>query len=303
MGNGITLASFSLIIYNAGNFNVRIGEATVNRSTFNSVLQALVLTSSALLLNGCASTPESIPTSYEVRASADQVINRDISGQPLSVVVRLYQLKQPKEFNALTFDLATSNRTDAELFGDSLIQRTEILMVPGTTHISAQGISPDAKFLGVVAFFRRPDTHYWRYLIDANQVRSKGLNFQALDCYLQLKNTLVVAIPGQPLDARPACLGENIAVPSITPTGTQAAPEVHQPRRPATVRTRPSPAPSTATPRAPPAQAPSNRVGRPATPLPAPPVSTVTVQVPTPATPSININVTPNLSLPKWGGQ
>ena len=271
-------------------------------SSYFRVIRALALISSALLLNACVTPPEPIPTSYEVRASADPVINRDISGQPLSVVVRLYQLKQPKEFNSLTFDLATSNRTDAELFGDSLIQRTEILMVPGTTHISAQGISPDAKFLGVVAFFRRPDTHYWRYLIDANQVRSKGLNFQALDCYLQLKNTLIVPIPGQPSDARPACLGENIAVPSVAPTGTQAAPEVHQPRRPATVRTRPAPAPSTATPSARPAQAPSIRVGRPVTPLPAPPVPTATIQVPTPS-PAVNINVTPNLSLPKWGGQ
>lgn len=268
----------------------------------NRVLNTLIIAVSLLTLHGCASTSGSIPVSYEVRASADAVINRDVAGQPLSVVVRLYQLKQAKEFSALTFDLATSNRTDAELFGDSLIQRSELLLVPGTTHISSQGISPDAKFLGVVAFFRKPDTHYWRYLIDANQVRSKGLSFQALDCYLQLKDTVVTNIPGQPLDARPACLGENIAVPSISPTTAQptAAP-VEQPRR--VIRSRPttvnSPAASTA-----PAKTPSVRVLRPATTLPAPPVPTVQVPVPTPSSaPAVNINVTPSLSLPKWGGQ
>lgn len=271
------------------------------------VIGTLTIAVSLLTLQGCASAPEHVPVAYEVRANADAIINRDVSGQPLSVVVRLYQLKQAKEFNSLTFDLATSNRTDAELFGDSLIQRSELLLVPGTTHISTQSISPDAKFLGVVAFFRRPDAHYWRYLIDANQVRSKGLNFQALDCYLQLKNTLVTTIPGQPLDARPACLGENIAVPSIAPatTKTNGAPAEpspqERPKRVTRTRQTTTHAPATNTP---PAQTPPVRVSRPAATLPAPPVPTVQVSVPTPrAAPAVNINVSPNLSLPKWGGQ
>ena len=280
----------------------RAGEATLKIPTYNREIRTLVIAVSLLTLNGCTTTPK--PVSYEIRASADAVINRDVAGQPLSVVVRLYQLKQAKEFNSLTFDLATSNRTDAELFGDSLVQRSELLLVPGTTHISTQGISPDAKFLGVVAFFRRPDTHYWRYLIDANQVRSNGLSFQALDCYLQLKNTLVTTIPGQPLDARPACLGENIAAPSVAPTASPASaaaePPPERPRRITrqrqTTTINPSPA------NTPTVQTPTVRVTRP--PVPAPPVPTVQVTVPTPSSaPAVNINVSPNLSLPRWGGQ
>lgn len=280
----------------------RVGESilkTTYKHTFKHTLSALVLATSVLILDGCATTPA--PKAYEVRANADAIINRDITGQPLSVVVRLYQLKQAKEFNTLTFDLATSNRTDAELFGESLIQRTELLLVPGTTHISTQALAPETKYLGVVAFFRRPDAHYWRFLIDANQVRSNGLSFQALDCYLQLKNTLVTPIPGQPSDAKPACLGENVAVPNATPSTTTPHPHANvapaePPKR--VIRTRPtttsnSPATNTVP-----------RALRPTTPLPAPPVPTVQVQVPTPsAAPAVNINVSPNLSLPKWGGQ
>jgi len=279
----------------------RAGEATLKTSTYNHVINVLVVAISLVTLNGCATTPESTPKSYEVRANADAVINRDISGQPLSVVVRLYQLKQAKEFNSLTFDLATSNRTDAELFGESLIQRSELLLVPGTTHISTQALAPETKYLGVVAFFRRPDTHYWRFLIDANQVRSKGLNFHALDCYLQLKDALVIPIPGQPADAKPTCLGENIAVPSTTPTTSKTTaapvePSQEKPRR--VIRHRPTTANSS--PSAP-TTPPVTRVTRPATTLPAPPVPT-TATAPTPA-PAININVSPSLSLPKWGGQ
>ena len=251
------------------------------------------------LLAGCATTPE--PKSYEISADVDAVINRDITGQPLSVVVRLYQLKQAKEFNSLTFDLATSNRTDAELFGESLIQRSELLLVPGTTHISTQVLAPDAQYLGVVAFFRRPDAHYWRYLVDAGQIRRNGLSFQALDCYLQIKNAPVIPIPGQPLNAKPVCLGENNAVPKKTvPTINEATPEPtkstpEKPRKTVKKRRTPSGKSSISTVQT----APVTRVEKPVAPLPAPPVS---ISVPS-VTPAANINIAPSLSLPKWGGQ
>jgi len=268
-------------------------------SAGNIAIRLLTFTSCLALLGGCASTPE--PKPYQIQANADPIINRDISGNPLSVVVRLYQLKQEKEFDQLTFDLATSNRTDAELFGESLLQRSELLLVPGTTHISTETILPDTKYLGVVAYFRKPDTHYWRYLIDAQQVREKGLNFQALDCYLRLKDLKAAAIPGQPLDAKPTCFEENIAAPSaepstntvlIPPTNTKiskpkATVRYKKPPTTATVNTAPSPI----------------RTSRPVTPMPAPPVPTSVKPAPTVTAPTININVTPTLGLPKWGVQ
>lgn len=254
------------------------------------------------LLGGCATTPE--PKPYEIQANANPVMNRDISGKPLSVVVRLYQLKQEKEFDQLTFDLATSNRTDAELFGESLLHRSELLLVPGTTHISTETILPDTKYMGVVAYFRKPDAHYWRYLIDAQQVREKGLNFQALDCYLKLKNLKAAAIPGQPQDAKPTCLDENIAAPSVAPTTSAAttAPSVKNTEKHRTVERIRKPAITTnnaATLNT----TPASRSSKPVTPMPAPPVPVSVKPTPTVTAPTININVTPTLGLPKWGVQ
>ena len=170
-------------------------------------------------------------------------------------------------------------------------------MVPGTTHISTQTLLPETKYLGVVAFFRRPDAHYWRYLIDAEQVRTKGLSFQALDCYLRLKDMKAATIPGQPIDAKPACFVENIAVPA-TPTSTpseQAANE--KPRKQyRTKKATNSKASATTV-----SSAPTVRASRPVTPLPTPPEPTVAK--PAVALPTVNVNVSPNLSLPKWGVQ
>lgn len=274
-------------------------------SNFHRTASALAIAAWLFLLNGCASTPapEPTPKPYEVRANADAIINRDISGQPLSVVVRLYQLKQEKEFNLLTFDLATSARTDAELFGDSLIKRSEVLMVPGTTHISTHMLLPETKYLGVVAFFRRPDPHYWRYLIDADEIRSKGLSFQALDCYLRLKDMKAITIPGQPLDAKPTCPSENVAAPA-TPAPTVVDKPVNEKPRKYSRAKRQIPSRTVTTTPATSStikSAPVTRTARPITPLPTPPEpigANSATNLPT-----VNINVSPNLGLPKWGVQ
>lgn len=154
-----------------------------------------------LLLGGCASGP----VAYDIRGDADPVVNRDVTGKPLSVVVRLYQLSEPEEFNKLTFDTLSSGRPEADLLGEQLIAKNEVVLVPGQTQVATDQMDPKARYLGVVGFFRTPDTHYWRYLIKADQIRDKGLTFKAQDCYLTLLNQKPQPIPGQPLDAKPVC--------------------------------------------------------------------------------------------------
>lgn len=154
-----------------------------------------------LALSGCVSGP----TAYDVRGQADPVLNRDVSGKSLSVVVRLYQLKQPTEFSKLAFDSLASGRPESDLLGSELIDKSEVVVLPGTQHVSTEKLSENANYLGVVAFFRQPETHYWRYLIPASQVRSKGVTFRLQDCYITLIDGKPETIPGQPLDAKPEC--------------------------------------------------------------------------------------------------
>lgn len=93
-----------------------------------------------------------------VEGEATSTINRDANGDPLSVVVRVYHLEDKAEFAKLTFDLITSGRTDQELLGADFISRFEFVIVPGT------------KYIGVVAFFRKPDPNCWRYLVSMEQL-------------------------------------------------------------------------------------------------------------------------------------
>lgn len=174
---------------------------------------------SVFALLGCASGPKQ----YEIKAAADPVINRDVTGKPLSVVVHVYQLKDAGEFSKLTFDTLASGRPVSDLLGKNLLEMNEIMLVPGGKHVSTDKVHQDAKHVGIVAFFRHPDEHYWRMLIEADQVRSSGLNFRVQDCFLSLTAPKPSLIPGQPANPPAACAGNEVRTIS-TVAGPNAAP-------------------------------------------------------------------------------
>ena len=156
---------------------------------------------SVFALLGCASGPKT----YEIRAAADPLINRDVTGSPLSVVVHIYQLKDADAFSKLTLDMLASGRPRAESLGKDLIEMNEVMLVPGGKHTGTDKIHPEAKHVGVVAFFRQPDQHWWRMLVDADKVRSSGLNLRVQDCYLSLTTPKPSLIPGQPANPPAMC--------------------------------------------------------------------------------------------------
>ncbi|WP_334190942.1 type VI secretion system lipoprotein TssJ [Noviherbaspirillum sp.] len=171
------------------------------------------------LCSGCAIGPKT----FAIKGEADTLINRDASGRPLSVVVRIYQLKNAGEFSKLTFDTLASGRPESEFLGADMLERNEIVLVPGAKYTNSDKIRPDARYVGVVAFFRQPDPHFWRFLVDTEQVRSKGLNFRVQDCYLILESPKPIPIPGQVLDARFQCGAQDIRNNIIPRAGNPAS--------------------------------------------------------------------------------
>ena len=169
----------------------------------------LLLLFIAALLSACASGPKS----YTIRGEGDPVLNRDINGKSLSVVVRIYQLKDAREFSKLTFDILASGRPESELLGPALLDKTDVVVVPGGEYVSSEKLLDETRFVGIVAFFRKPDAYYWRQLVDAESInkqsgvidRASALTFKVQDCYISLSGTKPVPLPGQPLNARPDC--------------------------------------------------------------------------------------------------
>lgn len=169
----------------------------------------------ALLLAACASAPK--PSLFTIRGDGDQILNRDINGKSLSVVVRIYQLKDAREFSKLTFDTLASGHSESDLLGPALLDKTDVILVPGGSYVNSEKLLDDTRFVGIVAFFRNPDPYYWRQLVEAAAISkpggvindSPGLTFRVQDCYILLTSGNPVLLPGQPPNTRPDCGASN----------------------------------------------------------------------------------------------
>ena len=142
---------------------------------------------------------------FVLKGVADESVNLDVTDRPLSVVVRVYQLRAREEFSRLSFEALTGGRSDAALFPKDLVNVNEIVLVPGTTQELNDKLLPETKFVGVVAYFRRPEPQYWRFLVDARAVRNEGLIFLAKNCYLTAVTPRAELLSGQVTDGKPDC--------------------------------------------------------------------------------------------------
>ncbi|WP_261845057.1 type VI secretion system lipoprotein TssJ [Aliamphritea ceti] len=84
--------------------------------------------------------------------SAHPLTNLDLSGRPSPTVVRVYQLRKEVDFNeASFFDLYDQDKT---LLAADLLSREELVVAPGTVVNRQLIISPDARFVAIMAAFQ-----------------------------------------------------------------------------------------------------------------------------------------------------
>lgn len=194
-------------------------QSMLEKTTWSAgLVSKLALLGLIAALSGCATTPKPV----EIKGEADSVLNRDERGNSLSVAVRIYQLKGPEEFSRLTFDMLANSAPEADVINADLLDKSEAIMVPGGKFSNAITIRDDAKYVGLLAFFRQPDPYYWRILIEADKVRHEGLIFLVKDCYLALKTPKPTVIPGQPLGVPAQCeRGSGSVVSGTVPAGAK----------------------------------------------------------------------------------
>ncbi|WP_293766825.1 type VI secretion system lipoprotein TssJ [uncultured Aquitalea sp.] len=170
----------------------------LNKLCLNMLLKALPL----LALAACGG-----PKLVNIAGEGSKGMNRDAQGKPLSVVVHVYQLRSADAFNRMTMDALLGGKSEGDLLGNSLISSKEVTLIPGGKLAEQETIGEETRYVGVVGFFRQPDTGYWRLLYTADAVKSDGLNFKAADCYLVPVRTKNTAIPGQSAEPPVDCSG------------------------------------------------------------------------------------------------
>jgi len=125
------------------------------------VLQRVAATALAAVLVACASAPKPTQVAGTIEASAQ--VNPSTSKRPSPVLVRVYELKTAAAFNAADF-MSLYQRDKTELGGD-MLGKDEFVLAPGESKTFAKTLSPDTRFLGVLAAYRDVEHARWRSVV------------------------------------------------------------------------------------------------------------------------------------------
>lgn len=106
----------------------------------------------SLFLQGCSIWAEKGAPVLTARISASNNINPNLDGTPSPVVVQIYQLKESEAFEQASFLQIYSDEQSALKSG--LISSKHLPSIfPATKINESFELSPDAKFIGVIAGF------------------------------------------------------------------------------------------------------------------------------------------------------
>jgi type VI secretion system protein VasD len=90
-------------------------------------------------------------------------MNPDVTGRPSPVLLRLYELKAPANFDQADFFSLYQQAQD--VLGADLLARDEFLLRPGETRTLERVVEPDARYLGLLAAYRDLDHALWHAVI------------------------------------------------------------------------------------------------------------------------------------------
>lgn len=99
-----------------------------------------------------------------VNLTAQASLNPDPDGQPLSVVVRFYQLKDVKTFAELNYMQFQSD--NQKLLKADVVATKDVVLRPGATTSFTEPLNEATQIVGVIAFFREPEPDKtWKLVI------------------------------------------------------------------------------------------------------------------------------------------
>ncbi|MGF6595425.1 type VI secretion system protein VasD [Paraburkholderia sp. GAS448] len=100
----------------------------------------------------------------KVDLTARASVNPDEAMRSTSVAVRVYQLKDRKLFDKASYDDLLKN--DKTLLAQDLQASTATVVNPGASASVSQPMQPDTEYVGIVAFYRDPDSNgAWRRVV------------------------------------------------------------------------------------------------------------------------------------------
>jgi type VI secretion system protein VasD len=156
--------------------------ANDGRSTVNLfVLRRATAAALALLLAACASAPK--PTQVAGTIEASPQVNPSTSRRASPVLVRVYELKTAAGFNSADF-MSLYQHDKTELGGD-MLAKDEFVLAPGESKTFAKTLSPDTRFLGVLAAYRDVEHARWRSVVPVQPAQMNNVVIRASELAIE----------------------------------------------------------------------------------------------------------------------
>ncbi len=121
-------------------------------------LRLIILLLLALGLAACGGAPKK--HSLEIRISATTDVNPDLETRPSPIILHVLELTAIDEFNRADYFMLTQK--DASALGGDVLNKTEIILTPGSAKVTALELDQQAVYLGFVAGYRDIDNARWR---------------------------------------------------------------------------------------------------------------------------------------------
>jgi type VI secretion system protein VasD len=152
-----------------------------------------------------ASQPRALPIrtsrvagKVTIRLHAGDVLNTTPDGRSLSVVARIYKLRERMAFEQATYDTMQDQRPSGPQpeWQRDVLEVKEIILTPGQKFEVVEALPAEAAYLAVVASFRAPAPQRWRFIFDSEQAAKSGVTLGVHACALSVA-------AGQPIGVAP----------------------------------------------------------------------------------------------------
>ncbi len=136
----------------------------------------------------------SSPDRLRMTIDGGNLLNVGADGQPLSVVVRVYQLSRLEPFAAASADALWG--APQQTLGSTMLNARELTVLPGIGQIENWPLGDATRFVGVAAFFQGPSRQPWKIAYAADSLRKDGLWFSPDGVRVVLDGSGVMAARG-----------------------------------------------------------------------------------------------------------
>lgn len=110
-----------------------------------------------------------------LKLHAGSNLNAGATGKPLSLVTRIYKLKQTGAFNSAPYAAFLSPEAEKQALGSDLIEVREVSLLPDQKYEVVERVAPEANYLGIVTLFRTPAPQRWRAAFAVKAAESAGI--------------------------------------------------------------------------------------------------------------------------------